>query len=88
MYVHVPLCVCVAICMQIIRLHGLTQIIRTYVIVVIGVTPCQLVCTSISAQQNILVIREPVVLDGTPCDNPDSSNAVCVQGTCTVRSYA
>ena len=34
------------------------------------------------------MIREPVVEDGTPCDNPDSSNAVCVQGTCTVRSHA
>ena len=24
----------------------------------------------------------------TPCDNGDSSNAVCVQGICTVRSHA
>ena len=42
----------------------------------------------ISAEQNILVIRELVVEDGTPCDNGDSSNAMCVQGTCTVRSHA
>ena len=41
----------------------------------------------ISAEENFLVIREPVVEDGTPCDNGDSSNAVCVQGMCTVRSH-
>ena len=51
--------------------------------IVIGVTPCQLVC--LSAEENFLAIREPVVEDGTPCDNPESSNAVCVQGMCTVR---
>ena len=42
----------------------------------------------ISAEQNFLVIREPVMKDGTPCDNGDSSNAVCIQGTCTVRLHA
>ena len=51
--------------------------------IVIGVTPCQLVCQS--AEQNFLVIREPVVVDGTPCDNTESSNAICAQGICTVR---
>ena len=24
-------------------------------------------------------------MDGTPCDNTESSNAICVQGMCTVR---
>ena len=51
--------------------------------IVIGVTPCQLLCQS--AEENILAIRERVVVDGTPCDNTESSNAICVQGMCTVR---
>jgi len=54
--------------------------------VVTGVTPCQLVC--ISVEQNILAIQEPVVEDGTPCDNSNSPNAICVKGVCTVRSHA
>ena len=51
--------------------------------IVIGVTPCQLLCQS--AEEKILAIREQVVVDGTPCDNTESSNAICVQGMCTVR---
>ena len=52
--------------------------------IVLGVTPCQLVC--LSAEKNfIIVIRKAVVADGTPCKSVDSSNAICVQGICTVR---
>ena len=51
--------------------------------IVTGVTPCQLVC--ISVEQHFLTIREPVVEDGTPCDNFNSPKAICVQGVCTVR---
>ena len=55
--------------------------------IVLGVTPCQLVC--LSAENNfIIVIRQAVVADGTPCKNLDSSNAICVQGTCTVRHHS
>ena len=48
-----------------------------------GVTPCQLVCQSY--ERNVLVIRELVVADGTPCKISNSPNAICIQGICTVR---
>ena len=60
-----------------------THVENTVLFIIIGVTPCQLVC--LLAEENVLAIQEPVVVDGTPCDNTESSNAICVQGICTVR---
>ena len=47
--------------------------------------PCELVCATANTTTVLVVVREPVAQDGTPCKNTDSSTGVCVAGRCTVR---
>ncbi|XP_065917760.1 A disintegrin and metalloproteinase with thrombospondin motifs 4-like [Dysidea avara] len=45
--------------------------------------PCELVCATANTTTVLVVVREPVAQDGTPCKNTDSSTGVCVAGRCT-----
>lgn len=44
-------------------------------------------CWYVSADTGHSALREPVAKDGTPCLNVKSSNAICIQGICTVRTH-